>query len=471
MAAVDGNTSVLSASQLTGIYKKIAPPEKEDTLKEKERLKTLSDERAAQWPNTIQAQRARKERQRLERLDQEELERRKVDKADAELKAERRRTTIERANKMLYDDTDKVKHFHGKLILSDVLYEREAQIAYKKQIASLRKMEDDEFQKRRVEAIELAEAAEARKYEEKRNRAMVQRDHQLEQLEEVRQKILEEAEQNMIEGEELRRNAEQSAAEEVHKAEARKKAARDAHTATIEANKALKAFKLLELEREAEEDRQIAAFAVKKEKMVQERRVRDEEKLREMQARRDRMAAIMERKFKEAEDDVNQRRRKEADEARLKEDMREQEKAERRAKEFVAIDRSRQQQLAIRAAMKDMEKTEEMEYVSEWNARNEEIKMEEEHEKRERMDKAKRLQAAQLRQVDKKAAKKAALKVRDLEDAARTRVLIAEDDMMFDQYSKVCMEEWALQGKSIKPMVLGLQKRSEITSGPGFVDA
>jgi hypothetical protein len=39
------------------------------------RLKALSEERAGKWPNTLQAQRARKERARVERLAAEESER------------------------------------------------------------------------------------------------------------------------------------------------------------------------------------------------------------------------------------------------------------------------------------------------------------------------------------------------------------------------------------------------------------
>jgi hypothetical protein len=36
------------------------------------------------------------------------------------VKAEQRRMAIERANKMLFDDTDDVKALHGKLLLSEV---------------------------------------------------------------------------------------------------------------------------------------------------------------------------------------------------------------------------------------------------------------------------------------------------------------------------------------------------------------
>lgn len=101
-----------------------------------------------------QAARARKERARHERLAAEEAEREEVracdghrrarlciaqqkdrasvcinactaciaqaDRREAAAKAEQRRLACERANKMLFDETDDVKALHSKLMLSEV---------------------------------------------------------------------------------------------------------------------------------------------------------------------------------------------------------------------------------------------------------------------------------------------------------------------------------------------------------------
>lgn len=48
-----------------------------------------------------------------------------IDRQEAELRAEQRRIQIERANKMLFDETDRVKGFHSKMLLSDVMKENE----------------------------------------------------------------------------------------------------------------------------------------------------------------------------------------------------------------------------------------------------------------------------------------------------------------------------------------------------------
>ena len=71
----------------------------------------------------------------MEKAEKEEEERRKIDREEAAIAGEKRRMAIERANKMLYDDSDRVKTFHSQLMLSDVLKEREAQIEVRRSLS------------------------------------------------------------------------------------------------------------------------------------------------------------------------------------------------------------------------------------------------------------------------------------------------------------------------------------------------
>ena len=68
-----------------------------------------------------------------------------LDEIEAKERAERRRVQIERANKMLYDDSDKPKAFRGKLLLSDVMQEQAAQREYAAQVKALQQRQDAEF--------------------------------------------------------------------------------------------------------------------------------------------------------------------------------------------------------------------------------------------------------------------------------------------------------------------------------------
>ena len=130
-----------------------------------------------------------------------------MDRAEAKLRAEARQLQIERANKLLYDETDKVKSFHSALLLSDVLKERQHQIAYRGAVETIKKKHDAVFVKEAERAVEVAEMAESKKMAERRTRALVERDAQLAQLEDLKTKILGEKAQNEREGVELREQA------------------------------------------------------------------------------------------------------------------------------------------------------------------------------------------------------------------------------------------------------------------------
>ena len=71
--------------------------------------------------------RKKREDERIQRLEDEELERRRIDQIEFELQQEARLKVVERANKAAYQNQDIVKAFNSKLLMSDVLAEREIQ--------------------------------------------------------------------------------------------------------------------------------------------------------------------------------------------------------------------------------------------------------------------------------------------------------------------------------------------------------
>ena len=152
---------------------------------DRQRLKALSDSRKAKWPNTIEALRERKDLARKEKQDAEEKLRLEIDREEEALQAEKRRLAIERANKMLYDSTDRVKSLHSKLMLADVMEERERQQELKARMRA-RVVEDDErWYQRQQEAIRRMDVEEDMRDEEemlKRERVATIRNEQIEQV-------------------------------------------------------------------------------------------------------------------------------------------------------------------------------------------------------------------------------------------------------------------------------------------------
>jgi len=75
----------------------------------------------AGWTNTIHGFVQQRQRERLERMEREEIEKRKMDLTEYELKREERQQAIERATKIAYNQMDNVKAFNSKMMLSDVM--------------------------------------------------------------------------------------------------------------------------------------------------------------------------------------------------------------------------------------------------------------------------------------------------------------------------------------------------------------
>jgi hypothetical protein len=79
-----------------------------------------------------------------------------VDRQEAELIAEQRRLQIERANKILFDESDRAKGFHSTLQKSDTIQENELLLDYKKQIRVLQKAQEAAFVEQQRQALEVS---------------------------------------------------------------------------------------------------------------------------------------------------------------------------------------------------------------------------------------------------------------------------------------------------------------------------
>ena len=83
------------------------------------------------WGNTLAGQRKAKLEAKKLREEREEEIRKKEDIDEAIFKAAERKKAIAHAKTLTFAQTDRVKGFHGALILTEVLKEREAQLQLK----------------------------------------------------------------------------------------------------------------------------------------------------------------------------------------------------------------------------------------------------------------------------------------------------------------------------------------------------
>ena len=95
--------------------------EQEQRFKERTMLQNKSRQRVKNWPNTIENMRNKRIEDKYNKLEEAELERRRVDAEEDAFNQEKRRLAIEAASKKMHDGQDQVKAFHSRLFLCDVL--------------------------------------------------------------------------------------------------------------------------------------------------------------------------------------------------------------------------------------------------------------------------------------------------------------------------------------------------------------
>uniref|UniRef100_H2Z1I6 Trichohyalin-plectin-homology domain-containing protein n=1 Tax=Ciona savignyi TaxID=51511 RepID=H2Z1I6_CIOSA len=269
----------------------------------KEALHAQSKEIVQNWSNTIAGQRQKKLQARKLREEKEEEGRVKLDIEEAKYQAEKRRQAIDKAKTIQYFQTDRIKSFHGALLLTEVLKERDAQVELKKQKNAQSLGKDGELLKHyRAEyerGIQEDQKKAAQRYEERKKVS----DYQAMQImEHVKHREQEELE-DQKEGEEVRKLArlhewEQKKLEQVRRQE--KMLVMQSHK-EHEQNKA--AIRALERQQEDEEDEEIRLFASAKKRMLKLRKQKEGELFKEVQDHKDRMTNLLAAQLKQKVDD------------------------------------------------------------------------------------------------------------------------------------------------------------------------
>ncbi|CAF1577569.1 unnamed protein product, partial [Didymodactylos carnosus] len=163
---------IITKTDLDRIYDNLTrrQREKESVMTDYLRKKELSEKSALvtkNWPNSIIGARERKIELKKIREQEDEERKKKLDIEEEKLAADRRKEQIEKAKQLRYYETDKVKTFHGALLLGEVLKERDLQIEMKKRIEQSKQLDEAETRKQYEEAQRDFYKLEAEKTEKK----------------------------------------------------------------------------------------------------------------------------------------------------------------------------------------------------------------------------------------------------------------------------------------------------------------
>lgn len=413
----------------------------------REQIRQCSEKRVANWPNTIEAQRLRKEQARQERLDREEERRLRIDEEERILREQQKQQAVQRANVLLYEENDKIKNFTSKLFLATVLEEREKQLAIKEERRRLEKEVELEACAIEQEALRRAEEKEVRTIQNSKQRTFSLKEAQLQQLEDIRQIKIKERDNSRAEGQKIKVAALQAEAEEAQAEEERRRLQKQRSLDLLRNNQEQQELKKELRRREQEEEEKILLFAQQKEQQMLERKARADQKFVAKLRSRQQLIDLQSKQLEELRANAEERELKamrDFDRERRERELIENEKRERRLRE---MENFRRVQLAAKEQKEKQEQAELAKMKEIWKERADLLIDEELSERHQQRVQSERLQHFHLLQAQEKRQQTLREKRSDIEEGLQLQEAMKEEQEMYNAYVNSVMCEYVAKGR------------------------
>ncbi|KAL7463512.1 hypothetical protein ACHAXS_003874 [Conticribra weissflogii] len=414
----------------------------------REQLKRLSDSRVAGWSDTLSAKRKAKLSWKAEKERQEEERRRAQDAEEAKLLEQLRNQTIQRAETMLMERTEKVRHFRSQQMLTDALTTRNEQVKERKALKQKENEDEKIWHLTVVKNIQDAnQKAAVEEEERKRNRNLIAADLRRQMNEQNEQRRLQnlqkrEEEQLVMKNAKLE-DLEKAKAEERDKMERRNNARKE-----MLMNEALmKSVHEERLMKERAETKKCEDEAARRTRIdearnaLEKRHFEDKQKMRKLlsdEASKELKKKAM-KEFEVFERDQKMRQQKE----------KEQNEADRLKREAhkLAVEECRRNQIQYKQQREEVEKKMGMLYIE---GRNRENKLQFEFERQKEAAKRQRnaeVMKAQLQQCNDNELKRRLEKAEKIKEEQEVIDKLKSEDDLFNEFVAKEVEKFKIQGK------------------------
>ncbi|XP_071960010.1 cilia- and flagella- associated protein 210-like [Antedon mediterranea] len=467
------NITVLSKDEWGRIQTQLSrtskEAEKRKNLKlEREDLHERSTEMVKNWSNTIAGQRLKKLEARKIREEKEEEERVQIDIEEGKFQAEKRKEAIEKAKTLQYYQTDRVKGFHGALLLTEVLKEREAQIELKKRRDEQFKGKDKNLLQKYQKDLESGILEDHKKAMKALKERKDISDFQKRQIQEHLKALQIAKNQDMHEGMQLKHqlevyNAEKARIEDIQRAE--KLDLMRSHMQTVSDRDLIRAA---EKQKEEEEEEEIRIFAKAKKKMTSLRKEREQELWQKKQDHLSSMVTKLDTQLKQAKDDEDDRiaRAVSEREDKIKNETQEKEKA---FTEMLAeTSKHRTEHMKRRQDEQRAERKKELEALrlkEEADALFFAKQVEKEEKRKEGMTE---LQKAHVQQVEERQTKEKDIKMEQLAMDQKNIELLGVEEEQFQEYATKVIDHCKNGGRNVYPLVKAAREGHGGGLGPVF---
>ncbi|KAL5496481.1 hypothetical protein EMCRGX_G012777 [Ephydatia muelleri] len=415
------------------------------------------------WDNTIEGQRQKRLEARKMREEKEEAEKVKIDIEEAKFQANKRKEAIEKARTMVYYQTDRVKTFHGALVLTEVLREREAQLKLKQAKEERSKHISDKYIQVQEQALEQAAQAEREVALQKTKEKDEVARFQLSQISE-REKAHKKTREDLL-AEQAR--LEQQAAEY---AEQLRKLEADRHQGKLDFRSQLekhlvekKALEELDKKQKELEEEGNRLYTEGKKKMTVLRKQKEAELLHELQHTQEKMATLLAQQMVQKSNDENEKiakavaeqDAKKAQEEKLKQEHETEqcrEISKHRARVMEETERKRQEQLEY-----------DRELLKQRVIQDHKFHTQNQEKQRRRANEAQALQEHHKLQMNEWVAKTEKEKAEELAQMEAHQKILEVEESQFQEYVSKVIEEAETRGAPTQV----LKKAATVGAGGG----
>lgn len=434
----------------------------------KEALYKQSKDMVKNWSNTIAGQRLQKLEARKIREEKEEAERVQIDIEEAKFQAEKRKEAIEKAKTLQYYQTDRVKGFHGALLLTEVLKEREAQIDLKmaREAANMGKDKDTLIRmQRELEEGILADQEKAINRVRERKKIAEFQKYQVQ--EHIQQSEIDQI-QDVREGKELKEqvdyyNAERAKIERIRLGE--KQALMQSHLKTVSDRDLIRA---VEEQKEEEEEEEIRIFAAAKKKMTKLRRKREKELWQQKQDNVNRMVNDLDGQLKAKADDEDDRIAKATADREAAREKEMQEKQARLEEDLRAMALHRNQQMKQKEQEERQERRRELEALHLKMEADRLFATKQEEKMRQIRSGNETLKDFHGQQIQERHQKQLVDRAEQLEMDKRNIDLLALEEEQFQEYAGKVIDHCEEGGRNVYPLKKAAREGHGGGHGPVF---
>ena len=251
------------------------------------------------------------------REEKEEAERRRIDQIEADLQRKKRVDAIKRANQLMYEQTDKMKFLRGQQLYTDVIADREDQVAFLKQKERELKEYDQKCHDLQMAKLVESDRRDKEERDRRKNQSKAISEIQQKQLLDTKNQLIKKLKAAHVEGELMKEMIEQDIldeqrihAEKMAEAKERNAAMRDANMNLQDLRKELLKVEEVEAAKRAEQvatmDRIVKARAALEKKHFAERQAIRmkliESATKDLNARQEKEDNILEKHHKESEE-------------------------------------------------------------------------------------------------------------------------------------------------------------------------